>query len=374
MYKFIILRPTHKANTFIYGRDSLSILTNFFKKNKIFNFDPKKKIIYINFKILIDIIFNLSLDINSIKTSYLRSLIRFLESDLVVTLIDNDPNFWRLSLLMHNELRIISFQNGARYDLYSNPNKKEYFQSEYVCFGDHDKKVIQSINGKVKKYIPKGSIREVYYRSISKQYEDFKNHNSPKIYDICLIADNYAGWDKIYPGIEENGLLVAKYALKYAKHNNLSIAFAFKYKKNQKSAGDISELDFYRSRIDLEYRNLFFSYNDFQWTSRDIICKSNVTIGLSSTLLLESASRGNKVLICDYYNEKFSLGAKSPLALNDKERKYSLFSEKLDELLKISDQEYIYTRGNEVKRMINIKDGETISEFIQSVLESKLDE
>ena len=57
---------------------------------------------------------------------------------------------------MHKEIRIISFQNGARYDLYSNPSKHEYFQSEYVCFGNHEKKVIQSINGVVKKYIIKG--------------------------------------------------------------------------------------------------------------------------------------------------------------------------------------------------------------------------
>ncbi len=369
MYRFSILRSSHKAKTFIYGKDPLSILTNHFKKKKFFHFDPNKKTIYINIQIFLHIVLNLKFNLNSIKTAYLVSLIKSLKSDLVITLIDNDPNFWRLCSLMHDELRIISFQNGARYDLYSNPNKQEYFQSEYVCFGDHDKKVIQSINGVVKKYIIKGSIREVFYRSNSKQYKSFKSCKHPKKYDICLIADNYAGWNKIYPEIEQSGILVAKHAMKFAKDNNMKIIFALKYKKNQKSSSNITELDFYRNHIDLQYENLFFSYNEKPWASRETICKSNVTIGLSSTLLLESASRGNKVLICDYYNEKFSLGAKNPLAINDKEKKYSIFSKKLIELLNISDEEYKITRGNEIKRMIDIKDGETISEFIQTVLD-----
>ena len=49
--------------------------------------------------------------------------------------------------------------------------------------------------------------------------------------------------------------------------------------------------------------------------------------------------------------------------------KYSISSKKLIELLNISDKEYKITRGNEIKIMIDMKDGETITEFIQKVLD-----
>ena len=55
--------------------------------------------------------------------------------------------------------------------------------------------------------------------------------------------------------------------MKFAKDNNDENYFCIKKQKKSKALDNFLELDFYRNHIDLQYENLFFSYNEKPWAS-----------------------------------------------------------------------------------------------------------
>ena len=354
------------GDVFIYGRDNEDIFKNYFKNVENINFNPSSKIIFFNIKILF-LTMSAYLSVKSIKTAYLIALIKYFNPKYVLTQIDNDRNFWQVARFLQNKIRFIAFQNGAGYDLYKNPHKNDIFIPEYVCFGDHTVQLIKSLNGKVKKFYPYGSIKEVLFRGESEIYKKFKKKTLKKEFDICVIADNFDGLNKNYPNIEQMVATVAEYALRYSKKNNLKIVFAFKRPEDFKNAR-ITEKEFYEQFFKFDYQNIYYSFRNSSWTSYETICKSTLTIGLSSTLLIESASRGNKVLICDFYDELYSLGAKEPLSYSTLNPRFHIFSERVKDILDSKDVDFFNERRDEIKRLMNISEDMTIDKLISSII------
>ena len=134
-------------------------------------------------------------------------------------------------------------------------------------------------------------------REVSKIYKAYKSGSRIFKYDLCLISEDFTNWNCVNPGIEEASGRVAAFCYEYCKENNLKLVIAFKGKPN--SSKRQSEIKFFNRFIDIKDPVVTLSKNDTWWSSYDLAIESQVSIGMASSLLVENAVRGLKVLICD---------------------------------------------------------------------------
>lgn len=364
----------NKNSIFILGPDNKMLVRDALTSNDFFYFNPDTKEILWNFEIIFFtlIYFLQFLTIKSslkslIKSAYLTALINVTTKEAAITAIDNNPHYWRAARILHKKIKFITIQNGTKFyshkTFFSNIN--EMFVPELLCYGHHDREKLDKSLATVKNYYPVGSLYEMKAREVSDLYKAYRKGSRSLKYDLCLISEDYTNWNSINPGIEEVEGKIAELCYLYCKQNNLKLVIALKNQQNSKKRQ--SEINFYSRFIDLKDPIISLSQNDTWWSSYDIAIESQVSIGMASSLLVENASRGLKVLICDFYGLPWSLGTAKPLSLVSKDYSYQEFSDRVDCILSQSDEEYYNERKEQINYLISMSET-TTSECINSIL------
>jgi len=316
--------------------------------------------IYINYDILKFILLNFFK--RKLKLNYLIAIIENINPKVVLTFIDNSNEFHFLSKFFDKRIDFFAIQNASRgdYNFASQSQIKKIFFQKLFCLGGFDIEFLKNlkITGKFKEI---GSFRTSIF--ITKFKDDL---NQKKIFDICLIGKNLVKIvhsDKPYEDtIIPETLIFLENLKKYIREKNLSLVICC---KNYGFKQEAEEL-FYKKFFDL--RNITISSNGKDvndsnyFNSYKNIIKSEIVIGLNSTILREAFFFDKKILCVDF-SQKIIHPFKDISLCNSKS--FKDFELKIDQLSKMTHFDYL-KKLNYPKNYIITK-SDTIHEINTSI-------
>ena len=359
IYKFfkakLVWKKLDQKYTLIYDEVASEDLVKYLDQNNCFTLETRMKKIYIHpfIKSLVKEKFKWT------PQKYFHECINEINPEVIISLIDNNLNFWRLKNIFKDK-KLVLIQNGMRekvkdiFGLLNQKHLKKFEIDKVFVFG-------ASIAKEYSKYI-KGEIIPI--GSFHNNTFDNTNYVDDEILYISQ-------WDKFseqaYPeGIEffkkfnMSELFLFKLVSNFAiqKKMRLKVLARTFFKEEEKFFKDINK-DINFLKRDLKSRN-----NSYQK-----VLESKFIISCDSTLGYEALARGKRVgMICcrgkflnlDAYKfgwpTKFEDRGPFWTNLNDKEHIYKIFNY----LTNVSDKEWIETSSKIIKQIIVFNYGNTI--------------
>ena len=326
----------------IYDKTGSDDFSNLFNKQDVFVLNTRLahiNKIYLSRKIFFSILKNIFK--YRLKENYLIAIINEINPEIVITRIDNAPEFWNLAKHFQNKIKFIAVQNATRGDWISLPKiwGKEAHITNYVCFSEFDIEAIKSIkNIKVQKFFIGGSLRNSNFK---KEIKRNPNKIITEKYDICFISKQDLSENEGAKGRRKQLIDLLQKISKYVKKFNKKIIIASKRNQNQK------EEDFYNKTFSGSFFRISWRTDPFQ--SYEAINNSEIIVGLSSTILREAYSYKSKILCCGYtrkpkYWDPFSnFNYLDDISYDNLEKKLNLlFETNLDEYYKKLDKKKDY--------------------------------
>jgi surface carbohydrate biosynthesis protein len=232
----------------------------------------------------------------------------YLSPKILITYIDNSLNYKYIKLLNSN-IRVISIQNGIRYDFMM--QKYAGFEFDvYLGFGQVEKEIMEKAEIIVYKYYPVGAL--------SLCNKNIYNSVGENKYDIVFISDiisadfhsKYASkkYKIFYALYEEYTKIICNYLDTISKETGLSIAVAMR--TNQIDPAHDIESSLYRP-----FSNLI-SIPRIQESSYQLCINSTLVITIGSTLGYEMLGLKKKVLFCNGITEISSASFNPPFITN----------------------------------------------------------
>lgn len=333
----LALKLPKKTNNIIFGNDSFEIVNIFNKNNiayKIYSEDFI--IIYINVKFIFKYIKNFiklfnSCDIRQlIYNNYHLTIIQSISPKFVYTQTDNSTLIHWLSKYEKN-IRFISIQNGLRtkyeFKYFKDNHLENYNHDVFFMFGDHEESMYNKMNININKPMKLGSLRLGMFLENKYSYH--------KKYNICLISEFMRAPNKKLKHYEIQKELY-DYQLKFHKILNQYIIDT-----NQKiliALNNLNREDQIKYFTNIFGDNAIFHENINIFSSYEAVCKSELTIGFFSTLLIESLALGNKVVSVDTSNSDRYFDY--PSCIKHDYRDYSSFKAYVDKIIDMNISDY----------------------------------
>jgi surface carbohydrate biosynthesis protein len=311
----------------------------------------KEKInkIYLSLEIILKIFKNYK---GNLMSAYLISLIEIVNPKIIVSTIDNSLKLSEICKKLYKKINFISIQNSNRYDIKINKFfydkkivnfnlNKNYFASNFFCFGQYEKDHYKKYSVDVKKFYPVGSIRLSNFFNYLKE-KKIKIRKS--FYDICLISEACPGTDKMFNdyNMEKGFAKVAQYTIKFCIKHDLKLVFAAKRAKDSKSFDN--ELNFYKKYLTTnEFKYLLKHKVDRDmenFSSYRLVYESEIVVGNRSTLLKEKLCTGGKILSVNLTKSNlWNFHIRGICSMND--CSYEEFEQRLLYIKKIGKIEYL---------------------------------
>lgn len=205
-----------------------------------------------------------------------------------------------------------------------------------------------------------GSIIADYYRSTADAHKN--------IYDICFVSqvaswsirdnsENLRGSRHLTRMLVEQTDVVIKHLSKYLIENGLTCAIQFR----SLPADEADEREYYLSRLDKDAKVTFISRHNC-FSSYATVAASRIILTLFSSLGFEAISWGKRAMFCPLeFKNVYKIS--SPKFKTDadmwewivEQPDYKLFSEKLDDLKNISDNDYISRICEAAQYLVNFE-------------------
>lgn len=337
-----------KKELVVFDNTSFHDLENILKKRDYFVLKVRINQIdkiFLNVQIIKNIFRNLQIyKLKNIKTknilwsSYLISLISLLKPKLVISHIDNSRKFSEISKILNENIKFMTIQNAARYDLIiekENSSKvDEFYIQNFCCFGDYEIELYKLLNIKVDNFIKIGSIRKSNFFDYVKRKKILLNKN---LYNVGIMLEAPLA----VPNVKNNTdhfAMTLKYSIKYSIEKNLKPIFIGKFENVKK------HLDFFKDYLDKSETEIieknFITRDNAVFSSYMACFQSEVLIGVASTLLREKISSGEKILCCNFSGSDIWDFPIQGLCFT-KEKNYELFKNRVDQIRKISSSEYL---------------------------------
>lgn len=275
---------------------------------------------------------------------------------VVVTMVDNFNIFHWLGK-NYREATFFAIQNGHRTNKQLTKELTNQYISNFFCFGDYDKDRYSRFGHVVDKCYPMGSLKLGIYG------EYFKKN--PKIeYDISIISQFRDNWLLNATDYQEvkSQVLMHEFLLRYMKEHKIRVAVIMS------RYADTNEIGFFKN---IYNDNVDFIKNDRDnFTSYDIVDKSNIVVGFNSTLISEAFGMGKKVLRIDFTaSDDFN---DYDLVILLKNPSYSELENRLNELLAEPYEGYRKRTKEYVSYIMNYNSDCPPHEFIRKKIEQYL--
>jgi len=229
--------------------------------------------------------------------SVLFSIIDILEPSIIMTFIDNA--YQKMSYLnkKYPEKLVISVQNGTRLSSEASLDSisTNTHLDTYFGFGDYEYQLMTNRGAVIDNYYPVGSLKNGLFLS--------RNKTIDKEYDICFVShyssQGYTSDDPIIQRMIDVSKELMVNVNEICKKHNMKFVIATK-KQNIKSSNRVNticdEVSGLR-KIGIDDSQIIENiYNEY--TSYNTCYKSELVIGLASTLDTEVFGGGVKVLFC----------------------------------------------------------------------------
>lgn len=384
--KIIFTTPQSKKIVFFDSFTSKEYLDLISKKQDYFLIDcpgEKRKIeyIYLSPKIFLFIIYEIIK--GNFSNFYYISLIKVINPKAIITFVDNNFAFFKLSKKLESRYRFIAIQNAHRdfFD-YSELDLKKIYIPEYFCFSQFTKDHFNSLKIKVKKFNIIGSpTLSVAEKFLSENKEKNTNVLDSNPY-ICVVAGSMPFKsssidDDTLKQIRENQVKLWKYISKFSQKHEIYFKLA-----SRQSNGDKGKYPKQRERYEDEIKtfdaingnNKFFKKverNKKQFSNYYLALNSKLVIGYHSTLLLECMAKRKKILCVSSRNSYQNIMSLNPLMPNDNissmyNPSYDEFESRLLMLFKMSDKQYSEIFSFKRDYMIYYNDKISALNYLQS--------
>lgn len=370
----ILLKKPKNKSLVVIDSTSIDILKNILDnfKNQSCILETRNELIkeiYITPKILLKTLLKWHF---GLKTSYLIALIEEIKPKLVLTFIDNSLIFSKIAKKFKNsDVKFFAIQNGWRGDICENnflfkngflkkDKNKEFYLPDFFCLGQNDISNYKKYRVKIKNFYKLGSLRLI--NALKKKQEIIIKQN----FDICFICNTTWGREQIgkIKSFEIGYLSLLRYAIKISKENNIKIIFCLKQKTIKRQN---EELNFVKTKL-TKSEFIFFKKNCTyklisQYSSYSYILKSNIIIGLTSTLLGESLALKKKVLSCNYTNLNFYDFPVNGICFL-KKKSYELFEIRVKKILQCSYSYYEKNLNKKKNYIVNYQNSFNPEQFL----------
>ena len=277
-----------------------------------------------------------------IKYSLILSLIKIKKPKVVITCFDNNE-FIGLVGVYFPEIKNIAIQNGLRslIPIHNWINIK-YFPI-LLGFGNHELKLINKINGTIRKYYPVGSLKYGIYKSDAKKTNNLKI--SDEVIFISTWRENFENNISGNREIHSSSIIFFKEIINILKDNNLKLRIMPKYEKSDKEY--LKEISYFNKLLNLKNNNNSIFLNKSEKYDQYKFCdKSRIIISFNSTLAFEMLGAKKKVLFLGSEKKIIEkLGWQSqflylPPQIKVENDLKSELNQKLSYLIKMDDEEY----------------------------------
>ncbi len=317
--------------------------------------------IYFNHKIFFGLLRN---KYKNIFTSYIVEIINIVKPNLIITLSDNSLKFLHINKIFQNKIRTMAIQNGTRYEFNLNNhlekflkknNNKLFFYDIYLSLGEYEIEQLKNFKIPFAHCVPVGSLR---LSNALKYFEENDIKIKKNYYDICLISDAIANFDRRYkiPSAEIKFFTMVKNILKFSKENNLKLVVCLKRADKKDLDIELSHYAKYLTNDELNYLKENVSIrstlnkSDYYKSYLNMM-ESKLTIACFSTMLRENIALGKKALSYNLIpTNNMNFISKNICAL--KNANYQEFSERAKLLLNMSEQAYLNELGNDKEKII----------------------
>lgn len=313
--------------------------------NKIENIFFSKNILYYIFK---------NFRKRSLKQNYIAAIIKLTNPKVVITHVDNNPDFHITSKIFENsEIKFIAIQASNRGDTVyrSKDITEKIYIPEFLCFSKFDEEIHEWKNCKIKKYTNIGSLNTHLALNYIKSK---KIEINPTLYDICLIAEPMPESDGDYGHInnfQDKLGQIANYTYRFAKENNLKVIFSGKAIGKEQIDG---EKVFYKNYLK-KYDFKISPQEPHSFTTYLNMMKSKVVIGLISTSLREAFFLKKKVLSCNFTGHKDVIFPSDGICSFSNDVKYEEFENKLKQIIDMDFDEYKKKLSKDIDYIMNSK-------------------
>ena len=300
------------------------------------------KYIYLKYFFRIPIRSFFKLCLNTLYIEYLKQIITSINPKILITVIDNCKYFQSLDKHFHNQIKVLTIQNGNRFfakikdipdyhcnDGYFYNENDKIFHSNLLCYSQYEIDQYRINKANVLNFHPIGPIYSSDY------FKAFKKRK--KRFDICFITGGHLDRDTKHKAWE--------YLKKLAEENDIAICIALKYNHHCRNFSKNIEIieDFFSGTpvmviphsnncmpAKIQIGKIVSTYY-----LSDI---SELTMGFASSALRESFARGNKIYPINFETEN-TYGVLSKLNLNMRPT-YDEFKENIKELINFDEKKY----------------------------------
>lgn len=274
-----------------------------------------------------------------LRVSYDLAYISTVNPILILTFIDNNYNFHKLSMLYPSTFFCI--QNGLRSH---NCALAASVIPTLFCFGQRDIDLYLGHNVKLGECFPVGSIRSSYFmEKIAPTLA-----NTPT-YDICFISEYLPGMENRNYVVTEEGVrllhewlfVFCDYLKRFLEDKKIHLVIAGR----QRAGENNGEIAFYRKYFNDSVTIL--PSNKQYLNSYSVAYRSSIVLSYCSSLGFEAMSWGKKAMFFPHPEEKnLALDHPQSIYLQTQSGDYQEFKTKLENLFSIDEE----TFGRESRR------------------------
>lgn len=330
----IVWRLPVKSELVIYDQVGSNELNEILQLENQYTVLPvRRELIYLNPKLVFKAIYFLALYRFGLRLSYDLAFVSIVKPKLLITLIDNNYNFHRLS--KYYKASFMCIQNGFRSHNCASSFKE--FPTLF-CFGQRDIDLYKQNNVVLNRTFPIGSIRSSYFFNKIVPLMEKRD-----LFDICYISEYLPGMERnnYHVPFESLQLLyewtftTLKYLNDYSKAFQLKVVVAGRQKANDNQG----EIEFYKKHLG---ENVEVIPSDKSYLNSYRLCfSSRVVLCYCSTLGFEALSWGKKVLFFPHPKEKnLIVDHAESLFFKTQQGTYQEFKSKLDILFAVPIEEY----------------------------------
>lgn len=345
----IFFKNPPRKDYIIFDKESSNYLEKLFDKDNYFIIKNRLEDIdniYLSKNILIFCFKNIF--IRSFRLNYLIKLIEMVSPKKILTLIDNDKDFYLISDFFKNkQIQFLAIQNANR-----NINLKKFFENKFIhnyfVIGQYEKEILKNSKDSIVNLHSIGSLRAALAKKVFKKDKCLQK----EVYDLCVVCEPFyitTGEEYIddeYEKHVENIYKVAEYALRYSKKFQKKIILLGK--ADSESHLKEAEEKFYKNYIKTEDFKIKFNKKK-EFENYKYILRSKIIIGFTTTMLREAFAFDKKVLCVDFANIANNEFPSGGICLLKKDN-YVLFEERLKKIESLNFEKYL----NEIKDVSSI--------------------
>ncbi|WP_241555971.1 LA_1612 family putative O-antigen biosynthesis protein [Leptospira yasudae] len=316
------------------------------------------------------------------KKGYIHTFIAYVKPKLILTFIDNDPNFYELKQI-HPEALTMFVQNGFRGeigDIFGYLTPKESYNVDYMLtlgpdIGEKYGRYIKGRNVPIGSFKNNKTLKQKRTDSIRNTILFISQYISPpKNVDDPFYTEadgSVYSWKQFY----EAELVLLPFLRDYCLQKNLSVRVCGRSKKY-----DPEELDFYNAYFgDL---NWSMTSHESVVSSYELIDSANLVVFVDSTLGYEALARGTKaaafpVRCRSLKNDSYKFGWPGNFSDNGPYWTNNFdtirFKQILDHLIEISDSNWNSELiGSQFERVMNFDPGNIrFTDLLRTILGNK---